>query len=92
MASDELTTYACTVCGAGHSNPKTIAVCTNCGKAGTVKVRPAFMVDQPRTRNPRCDVCGGDHPTRDEDGTVCRNLPEGGAFSAPSDARQAGRA
>ncbi len=36
----------------------------------------------------RCSACGGTHPTFDEDGQPCGNLPGGGNFFAPSSQKQ----
>ncbi len=89
MVEEVLTTYVCTACNTGHSDPRKIAMCTSCGSFGTVKVRPIYMTDEPKTprQSERCEACGGNHPTRDKDGALCANLPGGGSFSAPSDLR-----
>jgi hypothetical protein len=86
--ADELSVYFCTACGAPHNNPKTITTCAVCNRSGTVKVRPAFAAEEKPERI-CCEVCGGNHATRDSTGNLCGNGMEGGVFSAPSDTKQA---
>lgn len=89
-----MTQLYCPVCNQDNKNPLAdVCTCTGQLTPTPLRMRPAapVVLVAKLVSQKRC-VCGGDHDSVNEDGSVCGNLMEGGIINVPKSTQDAAAA